>query len=391
MKNIDFIESLNHIKKYYSLLPDENREKNVTILDIFNKTFSEDYISDYLAYILNPQLNGIGFEPLKKLVEAADGEWQEEYETSADEVFVKREFTFNNGRRIDLLINVFDSLIVGIEHKVFTEEHGNQTIVYAEEIKKLFPHHQHVLIFLTHNKREALANNEFKAIGYEELILLLKSVQFDYLKNIKKSVLYQDFITHLEENFMKKNTLVLSEKTKLYLDNAKMIEDLRKSFEKDYEMILNYILNMMKNHLEKYDGSEWFLNVNVDRGFQQITKKDWNVKGLNIHFELSISKRNLILKPAVEFMIDIEAPGKTQAKRDFMEQLEKNYSDAIESLVQRHHLKKYPRSRTFVSKEYELLTRENIDNQQLLQSNIEVILKEFEGFIDILNDALIRI
>lgn len=90
-------------------------------------------------------------------------------------------------------------------------------------------------------------------------------------------------------------------------------------------------------------------------------------------------------------MIDIEAPGKTQAKRDFMEQLEKNYSDAIESLVQRHHLKKYPRSRTFVSKEYELLTRENIDNQQLLQSNIEVILKEFEGFIDILNDALIRI
>jgi hypothetical protein len=390
MKNIHFIESLNHIKKYYSLLPDENREKNVTILDIFNKSFSEDYISDYLAYILNPQLNGIGFEPLKKLVEAADGEWREEYEASADEVFVKREFTFHNGRRIDLLINVFDSLIVGIEHKVFTEEHGKQTIVYEEEIKMLFPHHQHVLIFLTPNKKEALAN-KFKAIGYEDLILLLKSVQFDYLKNIKKSVLYQDFITHLEENFMKKNTLVLSEKTKLYLENAKMIEDLRQSFEKDYEMILNYILNMMKNYLEQYDGNEWFLNMNVDRGFQQITKKDWNVKGLYIHFELSISKKNLILKPAVEFMIDIEAPRKTQVKNDFIEQLEKSYSDKIESLVQRYHLKKYPRSRTFVSKEYELLTLEKISNQHLLQSNIEAILKEFEEFIDILNDALTRI
>jgi hypothetical protein len=66
----------------------------------------------------------------------------------------------------------------------------------------------------------------------------------------------------------------------------------------------------IKNYLEKHDGNEWVLYMNADRGFQQITKKDWNVKGLFIHFELSISKRNLILKPAVEFMIDIEAPGK---------------------------------------------------------------------------------
>jgi hypothetical protein len=79
------------------------------------------------------------------------------------------------------------------------------------------------------------------------------------------------------------------------------------------------------------------------------------------------------------------------SKKRFYGTARKNFSDKIESLVQRHHFKKYPRSRTFVSKEYELLTLENIENQHLLQRNIEAILKEFEGFIDILNDALTRI
>ncbi|MDR7000993.1 PD-(D/E)XK nuclease family protein [Neobacillus niacini] len=386
MENTDQI--LKYMQKSYSYM--KNKQIHISILDIFNKTYSENYISDFLAYILNPQLNGIGFEPLKKLMEAAGGEWSPDYESSPEEITITREFSFYDGRRIDLLIKVADSLIIGIEHKVFSHEHGEQTRDYAEKIKNLYPSHQHVFIFLTPDKREAIAKDEFQAIGYGELIVLLKDVSFDVLKDIKKSVFYQDFIAHLEEKFMKKDSLILSDKAKLYLEHAKMIEDLRNHFDKDYEMILKSILERLKNLLEKNAPGEWIINTSLDRGYHQLSKKEWKDKGLDIHFELSLSKKKLVLAKPVEFMIDIEGPGKTQARKAFIDQLEKNHASGIKSIIEQYQLKKSPRSRTYVSKEYDLISIEKVENHDLLQIELEGIIEEFNGFIPLIDIELNR-
>lgn len=379
----NYEDSLNHIQEIYDLLPKEQKVKSVSILDIFNKTYNENYISDFLAYIIDPNLNGVGIEPLRKLIVAAGGEWSQEYDGFTDEVFITREYAFDNLRRIDLLIKFGDSLVIGIEHKVFSEEHNEQTIVYAEKIKKKFSDCNHVMIFLTPDKREALSK-EFKVMGYKELLFLLKGVQFDYLKDIKKSVLYQDFITHLEENFVEEKTFNLSKKTNLYLRNAEMIEDLRDSFDKDYEEILNYIMNTIKNHLENFDENEWIIDSSIERGYQKIYKEKWKVKDLDIHFELSISKRKLVSNSPIEFMIDIES----SAKKVILDKLEKEYSDKIQTLVEQNFLKKYPRSRTFVSKEYPLLNVNNLSDKGFLQNKINTIFTEFIDFIEMIDNVL---
>lgn len=390
MTMTEYNQTLTLLRKIYDYLPDQKAIGDVTILSIFNKSFNEDAISDYLAYILNPNVNGIGILPLKKLILATNSQWLDNFDERTDEISVTREFTLNNGRRIDLLIEIDDQLIIGIEHKVYSHEHGNQTLVYAEEIKSQFPDQQHVFIFLTPDKREAIANEEFQAIGYEDLVNLLKQVNFDYLHNIKKSVLFEDFIAHLEEHFMSENKYSLSEKTKLYMEHYNIIDDLQKSFEQDYHMVLNKIMSYLKNSLENHLGKddEWIINSNPERSYQQISKDKWNSKGLDIHFELALSKNRFASAAPVEFMIDIE--GKKKVKDSFVNHMEERYSSNIANIVKENKLHKNIRSRTFISKEYSLFTKNDLTNQSELTKKLELFINNFLPFVNMIDDAIIR-
>ncbi|WP_228275839.1 PD-(D/E)XK nuclease family protein [Gracilibacillus oryzae] len=353
---------------------------------MFNKSFHEDAISDYLAYILNPKVNGIGIEPLKNLIMAANGKWQDAFGEIVDEISITREYAFNNGRRIDLLIQIGDQMIVGIEHKVFSQEHNNQTRDYKQKIEAQFPDHEHTFIFLSPDKRQALAHQAFRAIGYEDLVNLLKQVNFDYLKNIKKTMLYQDFITHLEANFMKDETYTISEKTSLYLEHFRMIQDLRNNFEHDYKRVHDFIMNFLKNNIENNTKMEWIINANPDRGYQQISKTSWKTKGLDIHFEIKLSKEKFASHSPIEFMIDIEGA----KKQLFTEHLLQMYPSDITQFVEQNNLNRSERSRTFVAKEYELFQIDHLDDQDVLKGKLEHMIKDFTGFVKVIDDALLR-
>lgn len=56
------------IEKCKSVI-DVTKEKGPHLLsDIFNKSGNENFMSDWLSFILNPEVNSIGMKPLQALI-----------------------------------------------------------------------------------------------------------------------------------------------------------------------------------------------------------------------------------------------------------------------------------------------------------------------------------
>ena len=60
--------SMETLDKIFKYLPVKDT-KIKTIPRIFNRTYDENFISDFLAYILDPLQNGVGLEPLIRVIE----------------------------------------------------------------------------------------------------------------------------------------------------------------------------------------------------------------------------------------------------------------------------------------------------------------------------------
>ncbi|SFP37254.1 hypothetical protein [Salibacterium halotolerans] len=62
-------KQLDRIADIYPYIKEEDVQTNDTVLTTLNKQFhDENAISDYLAYVLDPNGNGVGIQPLHNLL-----------------------------------------------------------------------------------------------------------------------------------------------------------------------------------------------------------------------------------------------------------------------------------------------------------------------------------
>lgn len=365
------LDKLNSIINY---LPDKIRK--TTIPMIFNSSLDENFISDYLAYVLNPKINGLGNTPLKHLFKNfknIDIEIAEEFENGIE---IAREYTFKSNRRIDLLILIGGSFVIGIENKIKADEHGEQTKSYAKSIDEEFPDREALLIYLTVQEKRP-ASKEFKILTYWDLINILNAVKFNFTDNIRKSVFFDDFKLHLEEFIMKKESLELSDRTNLYLENLKMINELEESFKNDSIRVFNYIASYIKSH---YSESDWKFDFSANRGYQQIYKDKWYRDKLYIHFEFHKSAEQLVRDNKLFFMVEVEKKNKKQ----FFNLFEKRYlenKDNFDKLSIKH--RPSSRSHAVGYKRYDFSIK-----------NIEVVftqvIEEFNFLINLIDETLLE-
>ncbi len=302
IKNLN--SSMQTVSKILKYLPTRDK-KNRTIPQIFKKSFDENFISDFLAYILDPNYNGVGIEPLLRLVEEnpnAIGILKSLNLADKSNVTVIREYTFQCGRRIDILINVNDNLVIGLENKIFSNESLNQTKDYANSISIEFPDSEYALFFLTLNGVKA-DSEDFIPMSYAQLISKLKKVKFDYRDNIRKKVIFDDFILHIEEFMMSKKANKVSDQTRLYLEYRDTIEKLDRFYREDSITIFQEFEGMVKS---VFEGEEWVINVKEGRGYQLVYKRKWDIAGLFIHHEFWISNDTILLEPTFFYMIEVE-------------------------------------------------------------------------------------
>lgn len=318
--------NLETLEKVFKYLP-PNRTNPKTVPAIFGKTYDENFISDFLAYVLDPNENGIGIEPIVKLLEGLENEDVRIPTEFSDgtSVDIRREYLFSSGKRADIVILVEDSFLIVIENKIFSKEGFHQTQDYTNCAKSDFPDHERLFIYLSLNG-EKPGSEWFIPLSYEKLKKILKRTNYHYQHDIRRRVLFDEFIFHVEEYLMSSKQSSLSKQTELYLEYIEMIEELRRSFEDDSKAIFREL----KEILSSIFGPEWELNFKEERGYQQIYKPWWKKDGLHVHFEIWISYREILQASDFPIMVDVEGRNKEPFFEEF-ERIFPQYKDTYDA------------------------------------------------------------
>ncbi len=302
----DWGARLQAIRSQYALTLNADRPV-VTIPTIFHRPYDENFISDYLAHILNPIHSGLGYAPLQSLLTIAGVSYSL---NSNDGVGLQvfREYQLSEESRIDILIVIKRAkLIIAIENKIFSSEGYRQTIRYSEAIQAGFPAYTNILFFLT-PLGTVPSSSEFKSLSYAELLTALRSYQLSDVSE-RDQFIYQDFCLHVENYIMKSVNLKLSEKSLLYLKNAEMITDLQEAFSQDTSSVFEVLAEIIKAVFEGVSEG-WEYSFSEERGHQQAWKKHWRTNQVWIHYEFWFSKDSLFMDPEFSFMIDAEGKQK---------------------------------------------------------------------------------
>lgn len=218
---------------------------------VFRKNYDENFISDWLAFILNPAVNSVGVQPLNLLIELLDRELLdkegisilplEEAETDmgkAGEYSNCREIYLSKGNRIDLLFLVEGRggrYLFAIENKVFSGlSKDNQLDEYSKAIKQLVKREyqgcQPIKIYLTRfGDKDRARKSGFHSISHKDYIEKLKGIQLDFIEHMRESFLIKEYIKNMEEYIMpqtqKEDVFNMNEKElRLFSENYALID-----------------------------------------------------------------------------------------------------------------------------------------------------------------------
>ena len=273
----------------------------LTIPAIFGRSHHENFISDYLAFVLDPKKNGIGTAPLEALLSLYAVEYDE---SKLDDVLIRREFPLESGR-IDLLIECPEQFVIGIENKIYSPEGENQTPSYARIISDVFPDTSRLLVFLT-RQGDKPKSAQFVPLSYANLFNTFKAVKISEDIALRNQVLWADFLEHVEIYIMATvpEKFEFSEKAKLYLENQKMLHDITTSFDREWESALLHIESRFR---EQATGGPWNTVFQTRYSWQQAYKSNWRSNNFFIHFEWWLPPTALIDgELSLSFMVDVE-------------------------------------------------------------------------------------
>jgi hypothetical protein len=295
--------ALRGMTKLWATLPDRRRPD--TVLSIFDRTYDENFISSYLAYVIDPARNGIGAEPLRRLLELAGADTEA---LDLESVTITREYDLGRYGRIDLLIQVGDRAVLGLENKVLAAEGVSQTAKYAESIARAFPDRDHYFLYLTRDGSKA-SSRKFIPLSYRRLLDAFAAIRHDGSGNVKKRMLWEDFLEHLRVYIaLGEDMMELSEKAKMYVENYKMIKDLTRTFEREADVFFNYFRDTLAAGLP---ADEWKMTFYSTRGYQYFQRPSWDTPKLYIYYQYYTS-REAIIQDSFTFMIDVIHPDAEQ-------------------------------------------------------------------------------
>lgn len=299
---------ITEFREMLEIMPEASiKQLTNTLAHIFRHDYKENFISDWLAFLLNP-IYMETVEPLERLLHRAG--FYDFNANLSDEIEIEREYTFDDGRRIDFLIHINDQ-IIAIENKIWSGLQDNQLKDYSKQIRDLCKKegiNTYYCIFLCPQKNQIFTDKEnisffdFKTITYEDLINDFKEIRLNCISNLRAAVLMQDFITHMEEYIMSNNSLdtVNFETLKFANEYSEKIERLNSQITSSKEKFGKMLKSRM---LELVPNGNWDTNSN-NSYYYQLFKQYWNEE-YQVHFEIlpEKSKENKYVFPPQEIQI----------------------------------------------------------------------------------------
>ncbi|MBR5667238.1 MAG: PD-(D/E)XK nuclease family protein [Lachnospiraceae bacterium] len=306
---------------------------------IFGKTTDEDFISDWLAFILSPHLNSIGVEPLNQLLDCANiqnrlSETDIVYVDSErpGEYHKTREVFLSTNDRIDFLIEAKhegEDFVIAIENKVFSGlSKKNQLTSYTKELKRKYPSRPIYMIFLAIRKTIASIDKEdfgdFIPVAHEDFINRIKSIPINPINNLRASFLFCEYIKNMETNILRQeeNAMEISNDIIDFIcSNSVVINQMITTRGALFSEIRKRIYTKINE--ECFNSGYENSGIEGSKNWCYWYKKDW-AYGNNLHFEVlfpdgstRLDNNNMIDNEGrVEVSLCVHFEGKTPSLND---------------------------------------------------------------------------
>jgi len=266
---------------------------------LFKSTTNELTHSYVLAYLLHPRRpHGLGVEFLQAFLRRLRVDLAPGYEAAEVDTEVS-----SGNIRADIVIDTKDAAVI-VENKLHSSEGPEQTLDQESAFRAddRYKGKQLAFVFLTPNGMPA-KNPNFIPASYRDVSAAIADLQFAHMKQlpIDTFVLLSSLVRQIEESICMENKdwAVIPERSKLYLEFAKDIQQVGRAFK---ETVGNIQRGWCDLAQQVMPGGGW---ESGSGKWVQVYKPEWKQKGYFIHFELDSSVDRLS-KREVVFMLDVE-------------------------------------------------------------------------------------
>lgn len=299
---------------------------------LFRQATNENFISAYLAFLLNPAKSNIALKLIEKLYEHCG--YKDEL-ISRGNYEVRCEYSLPDDRgRIDVVVLRNDKIFIAIENKILSTEGFLQTNKYADGIEKEQKDSDYptACIFLT-PKGTSPKDPRFKSLSYEKL--------YDYIReclsiadfSVDDYFFIRHFLNYIKEKFME-GKKEFSELSKEFMKYKDFLNKVQKEYEDQAASVFNDLLaKAFQSTFKPEDGWDIFA-WGDKKQYQQISKKKWN-NGALIHFELVPIDPSLLMDGQPFWVrVDVEGKDRSGCRQLILDKL-KEHEDVLRNLKAR--------------------------------------------------------
>lgn len=277
-----------NLREKYSVI----KSKEKPVFNIFNILLVHDREiphSSFLAWLLNPNENHkLGTKFLKIFMELITKNEKEKQSLKRLDLkrleLTKAEVSREVGGESSIVdihieipyINTNEKFLIIIENKIFSREGTRQTLRENIDFKP------NLFVFLSPFTDQSLSSSRCILVTYRDIFGLVTKLlsQNDVEKEIE--FFLKQYLINLEVVIMEKDFEEFNEKTRLYIENYEMINDLKKGFEQQIKSFWDKITSLLKEQ-DWYARDKWVIHKATR--YLQIYKKKWKKDTIFIHLE----------------------------------------------------------------------------------------------------------
>jgi hypothetical protein len=302
IKRSALIMTENELLRIIDALKDINdfshKEPNHLLPCIFNKNYDENFNSDWLAFILNPNVNSIGVEALNIILKEADIQINDDAQVDmekAGDYGKSREVYLDTNNRIDFVIKIINGednkICLAIENKIYSGlSKEEQLTEYSKIIKEKqdYDGYEKVLIYLTINGDVNENMGDFIPFSHRVFVEKLKRIPLDPISHPRESFLIREYINNMEENILvEKNVQMSKEEIEAV---AKHIDEMNK-ISRQKDAFYDDMKTLVYGSIDKLFMDYGYTKFGIRGSYRQWYKENWFEGWL--HFEALINENDV--------------------------------------------------------------------------------------------------
>ena len=183
------------------------KKEEVNIFKIINMVDKEAVHSDMLAWLFNPyenhNLNDKAVKGLLMQLSEKDAEYINLLLQEYSDLEVYREYTTNNGRRIDILLESRNNKVIFIiENKIWSGEGDNQLEDYKKFIDEKYNDYNRIFLYLTPEKERKEQYKGYTHITYNTIYKILNNLLQDNQIKLEIRTVLKQYKEIIRRNIM---------------------------------------------------------------------------------------------------------------------------------------------------------------------------------------------